>query len=52
MQIAVAKMQLDAIAKEGQDTLALIESSKPQGGAAGAPANAAAGVGERVNIVA
>ncbi len=49
MQIAVAKMQLANVEQEGKNALALIDSSAP---AAGAPANAAAGVGERLNVVA
>lgn len=52
-QIAVAKMQLDAVEQQGKDAIALIESSvAPQGAAKGAPANAGPGVGGHVNFTA
>jgi hypothetical protein len=55
MQISVAKMQLEAIEQQGRDALTLIHSSTPAdvvAAAPAAPANAAAGVGERLNVVA
>ncbi len=56
IQISVAKMQLEAIEQEGRDALTLIHSSTPPGvvaaAATSAPANAGAGVGERLNVVA
>jgi hypothetical protein len=52
-QIAVAKLQLDAVEQQGKDAIALIESSlAPPGAAQGAPANAAQGVGAHVNYTA
>jgi hypothetical protein len=56
MQISVAKMQLEAVEQQGRDALTLIHSSTPPevvaAAATAAPANAAAGVGERLNVVA
>jgi hypothetical protein len=52
-QIAVAKLQLDAVEQQGKDAIALIESSVAPGGAGqGAPANARPGVGTHVNYTA
>jgi hypothetical protein len=56
MQISVAKMQLEAVEQQGRDALTLIHASTPPqvsaAAATGAPANASAGVGERLNVVA
>jgi hypothetical protein len=49
VQIAVARLQLDSIEQQGRDTLSLIHSAAPAPAPA-APANAAPGVGTRVNI--
>ena len=50
-QIAVAKLQLEAVQQEGKNALALIDASM-QAPVAAPPPNAAAGVGENLNIVA
>lgn len=50
-QIAVAKLQLDAVEQQGKDAIALIESSvAPQGAVKDAPANVPQGVGAHVNF--
>jgi hypothetical protein len=49
-QVAVARKQLDNVELQGQNALALIESSAPP--QAKAPVNAAPGVGTNLNVVA
>ncbi len=51
LQVAVARKQLDSIEQQGQAALALIEATAPPT-QAGAPANAGAMVGTRLNVVA
>jgi hypothetical protein len=51
-QIAVAKLQLDAVEQQGKDAIGLIESSVAPGAAQGAPANARPGVGTHVSYTA
>ena len=51
-QIAIARQQLDAMKQEGRDALALIQASAPPEVAGTAPPpNAAAGVGQNLNLV-
>jgi hypothetical protein len=51
-QITLARQQLDAVKQEGRDALTLIKASAPPEVAAAAPPpNAAAGVGQNLNIV-
>lgn len=50
LQVAVAKKQLDNTELQGQNALALIESSAPP--QPQAPVNAAPGVGTKLNVVA
>jgi len=52
-QVAVARMELDSIEQQGQDTLALIHSAAPpQAAAPATPANTAPGVGTQINYTA
>ncbi len=49
-EVTIAKKQLDSVEQEGQNALALIEAASPP--PSGPPANAAAGVGALLNVVA
>jgi hypothetical protein len=51
MQITIARKQLDNIEQQGRNAVKLIEATAPPEAGA-SPANAAPGVGTRVNITA
>jgi len=52
MQVAIARKELDAIEQQGKQALTLIQAAAPVAAQNGPTANAAAGVGGQLNIVA